>query len=377
MDKTEYELVAPFGEIYPGEILLEYLDSNCWSQADLARRTGLTPKNISEICKGKATISPDTSLALEKAFRRPAHFWLNLQRQYDEALARKRFENESKAWISWVKKFPIKELQELRLLPHSDNAMENTESLLSFFGVSSPDGWSNVWQASEIAFRQTRFNTISNEYISAWSRVAEHYSDSISTSDFVRQDVLKSIETLRKCTTQKVEKGIPEAQAICASLGIKLVLIPTFSKTRISGCARWLSSSKALIALSNRYQTDDHLWFAFFHELGHLLLHRKSHKFVVDNVVNNFFDKVVDAPMQKQEEEANRFAADTLIPPTELAEFIREARFTNESIQKFSDYLGIAPGIMVGRLQHEEILKTYQCNKLKQKIELSFEKNII
>lgn len=373
MDNSEYKLVEPCAEIHPGAMLLEYLESNCWSQADLARRTGLTPKTISEICAGKAPISLSTSLTLEKVFHRPAHFWLNLQRQYDEDIARRKIMNESGSWIWWSKKFPIKELQNLKLLPDSDNALTNAEALLSYFRVSSPDGWKNIWNTSEISFRQTRRFDVSSECISAWLRVTEHYSESIPTSEFVRDDVLASIEALRKCTVQRAEKGIPNAQAICASVGIKLVIVPAFSKTGISGCARWLSSNCALIAISDRYKTDDQLWFTFFHELAHLLLHRKSHKFIVDNAVDNLFDKVIDAPMQKQEEEANRFAADTLIPPTELAEFIRAARFTDESIKTFSTHLGVAPGITVGRLQHEELLKPHQGNKLKQKIELNVE----
>ena len=75
---------------HPGETVQEYLDFLGWSQRDLARRTGLTPKTISEICNGKGPITPTTALAFEKAFQRPAHFWLNLQRQYDEVEARRR-----------------------------------------------------------------------------------------------------------------------------------------------------------------------------------------------------------------------------------------------------------------------------------------------
>ena len=97
MDKSVYKLVEPCAEIHPGAMLLEHLESNRWSQADLAERTGLTPKTISEICAGEVPITLGTSLTLEKVFHRPAHFWLNLQRQYDEVLARRKLMNESNA----------------------------------------------------------------------------------------------------------------------------------------------------------------------------------------------------------------------------------------------------------------------------------------
>jgi antitoxin component HigA of HigAB toxin-antitoxin module len=48
---------------HPGETVQEYLNFYGWSQRDLARRTGLTPKTISEICNGQGPITPTTALA--------------------------------------------------------------------------------------------------------------------------------------------------------------------------------------------------------------------------------------------------------------------------------------------------------------------------
>ena len=373
MIENDYFVLEPIGKVHPGEILLEYLEANCWNQRDLARRTGITPKTINEICNSKAPITPPTSLALEKAFRRPAHFWLNLQRQYDEILARLRFEEVSKYWIEWSRKFPIKELKKLKLLPVSEKKESDVSALLSFLGVTSPEAWDKVWDASQIAFRQTRTIKSSVEPICAWVRATEFYSQTIDTSDYDEQGVLSSIELLRHCTLRRADKAIGEAQSICASVGIAFVMVPAFPNTGISGCARWLSSNRALIALSNRYKADDQLWFTFFHELAHLLLHRRTHKFVLDNAVDDLSDKVVDPPIQKQEDEANRFAADTLIPPEDLAGFICEAKYTNASIKHFSKFLGVGPGIVVGRLQHERLLEPHQGNYLKQKIQLNVE----
>ena len=368
MTKHDYKVLNPIGYIHPGEILVEYLDSNCWNQRNLARRTGLTPKTISEICNGKAPITTNTSLALEKAFRRPAHFWLNLQHQYDESRARQKFHEKSKDWLSWSQKFPINELKKLSLLPASEDRLSDLDALLSFLGVSSPEAWDNVWDASQIAFRQTRTFKSSFQSIYAWVRATEHYSEQIETSVYDETDALKAIDALKICASRRVDKSIEDAQSICASVGIALVLVPLFSNTGISGCARWLSSEKALIGLSDRYKTDDQFWFTFFHEFAHLVLHRRTHNFVLDNAVEYLSDKIVDPTIQKLEDEANRFAADTLIPPEELASFLSKAEFTNTSIKGFSEQIGVTPGIVVGRLQHEELLKPHQGNTLKQKI---------
>src|SRR5215216_5736555 len=104
---------------HPGETVLEYLEFNGWSQRDLARRAGLTPKTISEICNGKGPISPSTAIAFERVFERPAHFWLNLQRQFDEAMARRTALVQLAGWDDWGRKFPVKEMRRLKYaIPH-------------------------------------------------------------------------------------------------------------------------------------------------------------------------------------------------------------------------------------------------------------------
>ena len=53
----EVALLHPTPSPHPGEVVADYLEFHGWAQRDLARRTGLTPKTISEICSGKASVS--------------------------------------------------------------------------------------------------------------------------------------------------------------------------------------------------------------------------------------------------------------------------------------------------------------------------------
>jgi len=70
--------------IKPGEILKEYLEYTGLSQASLAEQTGLSKKTINEIVKAKAAITTEIALLLERTLGRPAYFWSNLERQYQE-----------------------------------------------------------------------------------------------------------------------------------------------------------------------------------------------------------------------------------------------------------------------------------------------------
>lgn len=72
----------------PGETLLEALNDRGISQAELAERAGRPKKTISEIINGKAELTPETALQLERVLGIPAHFWNNRERRYRESLAR-------------------------------------------------------------------------------------------------------------------------------------------------------------------------------------------------------------------------------------------------------------------------------------------------
>ena len=70
--------------IHPGEILSEdFLKPMNMSAYRLAKETHLDPKRISEIIRGKRSVSADTALRFSKFFGTSPGFWLNLQNHYD------------------------------------------------------------------------------------------------------------------------------------------------------------------------------------------------------------------------------------------------------------------------------------------------------
>jgi addiction module HigA family antidote len=358
MDKLDQTPIEQNSAAHPGEMVLEYLDFHGWSQRDLARRTGLTPKTISKICSGKAPISPVTALALEKVLQRPAHFWLNLQRHFDEAEARLRELARSPQWSEWARSFPLKEMKRLKF--SVPEGRSDADTLLNFFGVASPESWNAVWKALPVAYRQTRTPGMREESVAAWVRETEITATELDVAKFDEQRLRSSLDDLRHFTRIAVDQAMDSVQKLCASAGVAVVSVPALRNTGISGCARWLTDKRALVGLTVRYKTGDLLWFTLFHEIGHILLHRNKRPFVLDNAAEDLSDRVVDPEMQQYEAEASRFAADTLIPPRALAGFVRDGIFTNKSMRDFADAVGVCPGIVVGRLQFEGVLGRHQ-----------------
>lgn len=93
--------------IHPGETLLEVLESKKMTQAELSERIGLHKKTINEIIKGKKPITPNTALKLSFVFGTSENFWNNLQKNYDETVARLEFEKELEKGKETVSKFTV------------------------------------------------------------------------------------------------------------------------------------------------------------------------------------------------------------------------------------------------------------------------------
>ncbi|MBM2837538.1 MAG: hypothetical protein HW415_163 [Deltaproteobacteria bacterium] len=83
----------------------------------------------------------------------------------------------------------------------------------------------------------------------------------------------------------------------------------------------------------------------------------------------SFYTIESDGDTDTKEVEANRYAANFPIPPAELKRLPKSANISKKAIVSFAKEVGVSPGIVVGRLQHEGVLKRSYCNELKQSFE--------
>ena len=346
----------------PGETLEDVLEERGMTQLELAGRMGRTPKLINEIVKGKAPITPETALQLERVFDIPAAFWNARESRYREARAREEERSRLEDAVDWIKSVPVSAMAKLGWIEKHADRVEQLREVLRFYGVASPEQWRAIWldADSKVAFRKSLTFSSEPGATSAWLRYGEIVARRDSLPPYDEVAFKHALSHIRALTRENPAVFVPALRERAGEAGVALVLAPELPKARISGATRWLSPTKALIQLSLRYKTDDHFWFTFFHEAAHILLHGKRDVFL----------EGVDVELeQKKEEEANAWAANFLVPKATLAEFIAHGTFTYASVQHFADSLGIAPGIVVGQLQHREIISYSRLNKLKRKFE--------
>jgi len=134
---------------------------------------------------------------------------------------------------------------------------------------------------------------------------------------------------------------------VLAEAGIRLLLIEQLPKSGIDGATFWLNSKAPVIPLSLRYDRIDYFWFTLAHELGHIV-RRDAMQLCTELIGEN-----AEAPEEEAEVEANRFAANFLIPKATLDDFIAQTRplYGRQSIMDFANELRVHPGVVVGQLQ--------------------------
>lgn len=348
---SQYE---PDFAVHPGEHLKEMLKVNSMTQVELADRLGIHKKTINEIIRGKASLTSDTAQRLGRVFHYPAHLWSNLQRNYDEANARLKEQNRLESDLKWLKQVPVRKMIERKWIREHKDQLTLLNEVLRFFGIASPDQWKRVWETHQIAYRQSQHFKPCAQSVSVWLRRGEIEAQGITCKPFNRKAFLAVLEEARALTREVPEVFQPQLIDACAQAGVALVFVPELPRTGVSGCTRWLGD-KAVIQLSLHYKSNDQLWFTFFHEAGHILKHGRREVFLESTGLND-----------KKEEEANIFASNKLIPPTAYNRFLKEWDTVSlDPIKDFSEEIGIAPGIVVGRLQFDNLLNRSHGNKLK------------
>jgi HTH-type transcriptional regulator/antitoxin HigA len=332
----------------PGATLRDLMEERDWKQRELAHRLGRPVQAVNEIMSGKKEITEDTALELERVLEVPAQFWLAREAQYREYLARRRSNEALREHVPWLDQFPLKALQAASVLPEgrltAGFKQDLVEPLLRFFGVASPAGWQAHYDQMQPQFRRARPQRQTDvAAITAWLRMGELQAQRLHTAEYSAARLQAAIPAMRALTLQPAEAIGPALVRQCADAGVALVFVPALPGTHVSGVARFLNG-KPLIQLSLLGKWNDGFWFSVFHEVAHVLKHPMRAIYLDDAAAGD----TVDSP---EEQEANRFATDVLVPRAlqpKLATLPLEAG----AIEAFAREAGVHPGIVVGQLQH-------------------------
>lgn len=349
--------------IHPGEILEETLQARGIKKVDLAKRIGLSEKTINQIIHEKAPVTPETAIQLERVLGVSAAIWNNLEAFYRLHIARESSRKQLGTRVEWIRSFPVKELVKRGVIDKPIDPIDTAEKLLNFFAIGSIEAWENRFNNLAVNFRHSNSFKSAPESVATWLRIGELKAEEIVAEPYNKGKFIASLYKIRELTSKPPEVFEPRMKELCREAGVVLVFAYELQKTHLFGATRWLTPEKALIILSLRYKTDDHFWFSFFHEAGHILHHGKKDIFLDE--------KEMEA--NEKEKEADRFATKILIPDDKYQTFVKNINnkhVTKQLVCNFAGSVNVAPGIVVGRLQHDHVIPYSLLNGLKRKFEL-------
>jgi len=352
-NKLHYELDFA---VPPGATLLETIETLGIDQRELAERTGLSAKTLNLIIKGNAPLTQQTAMLLERVTSVPARIWNNLEANYQEQLARLEARRELAEQIEWLKSIPMKVLIDRGFIKPSSDKVVLLEQVLNFFRVANVNAWKEGWSRGQFAFRKHNQDSVVDGKLATWLRIAELNAEQANVEAYDRTNLQAAVQQARSLTRKSPKVLIPKLVSFFAASGVAICLVPEIPGAKISGAAKWLSATKAMIAINLRGKKSDLFWFTLFHEAGHILHDSKKEAYV--DVAYS------DDPRERF---ANDFARTTLIP----AKYdVRLPLLKSEKqVREFADEIDLDPGIIVGRLQYEKLLRYDQLNHLKTTFE--------
>jgi HTH-type transcriptional regulator / antitoxin HigA len=351
----------PNKAIHPGTSVQRELDHLGMSQKRLAERTGLSEKHISQIINGEASITADTAFLFANALGGTAAFWLNLDRNYRETLARLEQEQKAEEEIDQLANFPYNDLVKLGRVEKTTDRVQRVINIWRFFGVNS---FKAIPQTEAVAYRRGYGSNVKKEALAAWLRCGELDANKLSLSEYNEATLKSLLPKVRKMTQMLDSNFFAELQTSLAGAGVGLVAAQHLTGTQAHGATRWIGGNP-VIQLSARGKDADRVWFTLFHEIGHIFLHSKKDQFIS-------FNKSIRSP---QEDEADAFAAKTLIPEGEYQSFLSRQDFSEPSIKHFAKLQGVHTGIVVGRLKKEGVVPYDKFHNLHAKLQVKESSN--
>lgn len=341
----------------PGETIKRVLNSKKICFEEFSSNMHLSQKQFTGLMSGTTRINDNLAKMFEIYLGGSASFWLKRDQQYVSQLERISIQKEYEQ--DWVKLLPIRDMIKFGWI---DDSSDLIQSCLNFFNVKSKDEWERKYE-TVVANSMFRTSNTFNEEIgalSSWLRRGELIADKIQCNYWNAEKLENSIPDLRKLTRLKSPKEfLPQLIEICSSVGVALSVVRAPKGCRSSGVTRFINEDKAILQLSFRYLVDDQFWFTFFHELGHLLMHGKEKVFLEHTSGKERLES-------EEEKEANLFAQAALIP-FEYEDTLRNMRRDKRTIINSALELGISPGILVGQLQHREIISFGYLNDYKRR----------
>ena len=323
---------------HPGYYIKEIVEESGLTQEDFAKRLDTTPKNLSLLIRGEQNLSIDIAMKLSRMIGTSVSYWLNLQNAYDALIAEFKSKEELAQERLIFSILDYKYFREYFNLPDLPRKIdEQIVQVRNFLNVATL----TVLKKPDMA---VSFRSATGEMSEA-NIVKANTMVQIATNIALKTEAPKFNkplfeESVRYALTLTKDHSTfyPLIKEAFCKAGVILVILPNISGSKINGATKKVGNNIMLLVNDRRLNSDT-FWFTLFHEIGHIM--------------NGDYGISFDSESGEQEEIADKYAEDMLIPCDQYQQFIAENRFDIQSIRRFAKRIDRDPGIVLGRLLND------------------------
>lgn len=354
---VEYNDITAF---HPGYYVAEVIEDMGITQEEFAARLNTTPKTVSQLVNGKCNLSRDLAKKLSVMLGTSPEVWLNLQAAYDQKLIEIDLEKELAEQTKILNMIDYHYFEAFGL-PHTRSVIEKVNSLCGFLGIATLRGLQKMDLVAN--FRTSVSATDEKHTVNsqAWLLLALRCAAQITTQPYSEEKLKAALPEIRGMTVQAPDVFLPRLRELLAECGVAFVLLPHLKNSGVNGVVKWVSPDRAVLAINALRAYADTFWFSLFHELKHVLQHKTKTTFV------SLHAEEQQTVNQKLEDEADAFAQNYLIPPKQYEKFAPSRFTSDEQIRTFAASIGVHPGVVAGRMQHDKIIPHSRCSSLRQR----------
>jgi len=325
----------------PGDFVRCAMESNNWTQSDLAYAIGTKPAAINQILNNKRAISHNMARAIGMALAIDPSEIATIQAMWDVLNADEPDPSiEARARI--LSQYPLREMVSRGWVDpdHKNGTLE--EQVCRFFGVKTLDEIPHLTHSA----KKTNYDDVPPEQL-AWLFRVKTIAAEMTTPAYNRNLLIEAVASFSDLRAK--QDGVRHVPKLLEEAGVRFVVVESIAKSLIDGVCFWLDKSSPVIGLSMRYDRIDNFWFVLRHECAHVIHGHGIENAILDCDLNG------DPALSVNEEEriANEEAADFCVPAKKMQSFYlrKNPYFAEREVLAFSKRMNVHPGLVVGQLQ--------------------------
>ena len=324
---------------HPGYYIKEIIEDSGLTQEDFAKRLDTTPKNLSILIRGEQSLSIDIVMKLSRMQGASVGYWLNLQNAYDSLIAEFKSDEELVEERKIFGHLEYRYFRENFGLPDLERKKdEQIKRVREYLNVATLSVLKKRDMAVSFRSTETELTEANTVKANAMVQIATNRALKTNAPKFNKKEFEQAVR-YALTLTHNHEDFYPLIRERFYDAGVVFVILPNISGSKTNGATKKIGDNVMLMVNDRRLNADT-FWFTLFHEIGH--------------VMNGDFGISFEKESGEQEDRANKYARDMLIPPEQYQEFVRENKFDIYSIRRFARKINRDPGIVLGRLQKDK-----------------------